>query len=47
MDSDSILSIPNDNIKVFMKDDRLIKESQINFFDHPKFGILLIVNSFN
>ena len=47
MDSDSILSIPNDNIKVFMKDDRLIKESQINFFDHPKFGILLIVSKIN
>ena len=47
MDSDSILSIPNDNIKVFMKDDRLIKESQINFFDHPKFGILLIVSKAN
>ena len=47
MDSDSILSIPIDNIKVFIKDDRLIKESQINFFDHPKFGILLIVRKLN
>ena len=47
MDSNSILSVPIDNIKVFIKDDRLIKESQINFFDHPKFGILLIVSKLN
>lgn len=46
-DSNSLISISDKNISIFIKDDRLIKESQINFFDHPKFGILLIVTKLN